>query len=375
MKNKIGILIVILLLVVFSVITYKWIKHRKEYVITDAVFVEADGMTDISFKRVSGKIIKVLKEEGDKVKKGEVVAVLDDTDYKVELASIEKKIQALLHQKYSLEKKLTRIQEEIKINKKLQELNKKQLIKKAEAVKSQIGQINAQIKQVEKDRERFKKLTEKELIPRHRFEEIDTKLQVLQEQKATLEKNLEEILIGVKKAEKSLELVKAREKLIPEIRENILSIEKQIDALKENKRDILNKISYTKLKAPFDGIIAKRFVFIGSVVKSGMPVYSLIPENSFYIRVLLEETKLEGVKVGAPVRIKIDAYPDKIYRGIVERIEPASAAKFALVPRDISAGEFTKVAQRIPVRIKITEGDLSLLKVGLGGEVEIKRSE
>ncbi len=134
-----------------------------------------------------------------------------------------------------------------------------------------------------------------------------------------------------------------------------------------------NKISYTKLKAPFDGIIAKRFVYKGSVIRSGMPVYSIIPENSIYINVLLEETKLEGVKVGAPVKIKIDAYPDKKFEGVVEKIEPVSAAKFALVPRDISAGEFTKVAQRIPVRLKITKGDLSILRVGMGGEVEIKR--
>ena len=71
--------------------------------------------------------------------------------------------------------------------------------------------------------------------------------------------------------------------------------------------------------------------------------------------------------------LTLDAYPDKEFTGVVREVMPASAATFALVPRDISAGEFTKVAQRIPVRIEITGGDRSLLRVGLGGEVEIKR--
>ena len=375
MKNKIGIGIVLILIIVFSFFAYKWIKHRKEYVITDAVFVEADGMTNVSFKRVSGKVIKVFKDAGDKVRKGEVIAVLDDTDYKTELASVEKKIESLLFKKKSLEKKLERVKEEIDINLSIQKLTKNQLKKKKQSLLAQIKQINAEISQVKKDTERFKRLSEKELVPRHKYEELSTKLKVLEKQKEALEKSVQEIEIGIKKSEKAVELAKVRGKVIQELKNNIASLEKQIEALKEKKRDIENKISYTKLKAPFDGTVAKRFVFVGSVIKSGMPVYSLIPENSIYINVLLEETKLEGVKVGAPVKIKIDAFPEKKYRGVVEKIEPASAAKFALVPRDISAGEFTKVAQRIPVRIKITEGDISVLRVGMGGEVEIKREE
>ncbi len=375
MKNKIGIVVVLILIFILSVLAFKWIKYRKEYVITDAVFVESDGMTNVAFKRVSGKVIKVLKEEGDTVKKGEVIAVLDDTDYITELSSVEKNIQALKHKKNALEQKLKRVKEEIKVNVSIQELTKKQLKKKKEALLSKLQQIEAKIKQVKKDKERFKKLLEKELIPQHRYEEVSTNLEVLLKEKKALLKNIQELNVGIQKASEVIKLAKVKEKTIPEIEENIKSLEKQIEVLKEKKKDILNKISYTKLKAPFDGIIAKRFVYVGSVISAGMPVYSIIPKNSLYINVLLEETKLEGVKVGAKAKIKIDAYPDKEYEGIVEKIEPASAAKFALVPRDISAGEFTKVAQRIPVRIKITKGDISLLRVGMGGEVEIKREE
>ncbi len=375
MKKKIGIVIVLLIILLFSIFAYRWVMYRKEYVITDAVFVESDGMTNVSFKRVSGKISNVLKEEGDKVKKGEIIAILDDTDYRVELSSIKKKIQSLIFEKKSLEERKDRILKELDINIKLQKLNKLQLQKKRQSLVEKLKQISIKISQTKKDRDRFKRLSEKELIPKHKYEEIDTELRVLLREKKYLEKQIQEINIGIKKAEEGIKLAKVRKNTVKEIEEKINSLQKQIEALKEEEKDVLNKISYTRLKAPFDGIIAKRFVYKGSVIKAGMPVYSIIPKKSIYIKVLLEETKLEGVKTGAYAKIKIDAYPDRIYKGVVTKIEPASAAKFALVPRDISAGEFTKVAQRIPVHIKITEGDISILRVGMGGEVEIKREK
>jgi len=79
------------------------------------------------------------------------------------------------------------------------------------------------------------------------------------------------------------------------------------------------------------------------------------------------------VEPGNEALIRIDAYTDQEWRGEVEQVLPASAATFALAPRDISAGEFTKVAQRIPIRIRITEGPLEKLRIGLGGEIEIRR--
>jgi membrane fusion protein (multidrug efflux system) len=93
------------------------------------------------------------------------------------------------------------------------------------------------------------------------------------------------------------------------------------------------------------------------------------------VEVLLEESKLKGVQKGCKAYVRLDAYPNKVFEGVVEEISPASAATFALVPRDVSAGEFTKVVQRIPVKIRLTKGDMSLLRVGMGGEVEIRRAK
>jgi membrane fusion protein (multidrug efflux system) len=197
----------------------------------------------------------------------------------------------------------------------------------------------------------------------------------LREKEKYTNQKLKELKIQLKKALEGIKLARNERKTLKEIKEEIKSLEKQIEALKENATDVKNLIKYTKLISPYTGHIAKKFVSEGEIISSGRPVYSIIPENSLYILVLLEETKLEGIKIGSKAKIYIDAFPDEKYEGEVFEINPATAAKFALVPRDVTAGEFTKVAQRIPVKIKITKGNISILKVGLGGEVEIKREK
>ncbi len=375
MKRNIAIFVVIILLIVFGIISFKWIKHRMEYAITNAVFVESDEMSNVGFYRVSGKIIKLFKEEGDLVKKGEILAKLDDTDYKIELEAVNKKLESLKFKKLQLEDKLNRIKKELNINENIAILTDKEVEKSIEALNQNVKEIDAQLNQLKLDEERYKRLFEKGLLPKRKLEEVQTKIKVLTEKKNSVLKNIEQLQVKKEKAQKNIKLAKVKKLQIKEMEKAIQSLSSQIKELEKKKEDTQNKIKYTVLKAPFDGVIAKKFGTLGTVIRAGTPVYSIIKKNSFYIKVLLEETKLEGVHVGNKAKIKLDAYPDEEFEGKVKEINPASAAKFALVPRDISAGEFTKIAQRIPVKIEITKGKMELLRVGLGGEVEIKKSD
>ncbi|WP_457625028.1 HlyD family secretion protein [Persephonella sp.] len=375
MKNKIGIVIILLLIAVFSVFAFKWVKHRMEYAVTDAVFVESDSMANLSFYRVKGRIVKLQKKEGDYVKKGEVIAVLDDTDYRTKLEQIKNQIESLRLKKKALQEKLSKIEEAVKIQIRTSLLNLQQVKASIEATKHRISQIEKEIQLAKKDEERFRSLLKKELIPERKYDLVKTKLDVLLEKKKYAQKKLEELKIQQKKAEEGITLAENEKKSIKELKKEIESLSKKIKSLEKQKEDVENQIRYTKLISPYNGRIAKKFVSEGEVIPSGRPVYSVVPENSLYILVLLEETKLDGIRVGSKANVYIDAYPDKKYRGEVFEINPATAAKFALVPRDVTAGEFTKVAQRIPVKIRITEGDISVLKVGLGGEVEIKKEK
>ena len=372
--KKIGLIIVVALILVFLIYAVKWINHRMKYAISDAVFVESDYLSNIGFNRVSGKIIQLYKKESDQVKAGEVIAKIDDTDYKLQVQALEKEIESLTYQKKQLENQLERVAKETDINETITALTVQELTKKLESLKAQKEQIEAQLKLAQKDEERYRNLLEKGLVPKRKYEEVKTNLEVLEKQKTAVEKNIAELKVSIEKSKEAVKYAQTQKSIIQEIQDQINSINSQIESLIKKKQDLENQLKYTELTAPFNGVVAKKFVSIGDVVKAGQPIYAILKSDSFYVKVLLEETKLEGVKVGNKAYIKLDAYPDKTFEGVVESIDVASAAKFALVPRDISAGEFTKLAQRIPVKIKITKGDMSLLRVGLGGEVEIEKS-
>ena len=374
MRKLFGVLVLIFITLAFSVYAFLWIKHRTEYAVSNAVFVKADRLSYLSFN-VSGTVSEVYKDLGSFVKKGDVLAVLDPEYYELELKSIEKKLSALREKKRAIEIKREKIEKELKIKLKSANLSALEVKKEMEALRKKLEEINVRLELLKKDRERYRTLFEEGLVPRRKYEGIDTEYKALIEKREYLIKKLERLRISYKKALKKIELVKNAFKSVEELGKEIDSLSEEIKAL-EKKRDIAKKrLRDTRLTAPFDGVIAKRFISKGDVVKAGKPAFALIDPKSFYIEVLLEETKLEGVKKGSKAYIRLDAYPDKVFEGVVEEISPASAATFALVPRDVSAGEFTKVVQRIPVKIRITKGDLKLLRVGMGGEVEIRREK
>ncbi|AAC07129.1 EmrA/EmrK family multidrug efflux transporter periplasmic adaptor subunit [Aquifex aeolicus] len=373
MKKYIGVFTVVALIVGFGIYAFFFIKHRIEYAITNAVFVKADELSYLSF-RVSGKVIEVYKDLGDYVKRGEALAKLDPTYYELEKRTLEKKMSALLEKKKALEIKIQKLEKGLHISLSAKKLKVESLKKKREALREKLLQVEEKIKLVKLDWERYKSLFQKGLIPRRKFEEVDTNLKVLLHEREYLEKSIQEINTEIKRAKKGIENARNEFKTIEELKKELSSLEEEIKSLKERIKTAEQKIKDTVLIAPFDGVVAKRFISRGDVVRAGQPAFALVNPESFYVEVLLEETKLKGVKVGNKAYVRLDAYPDILFEGVVEEISPASAATFALVPRDVSAGEFTKVVQRIPVKIKITKGDLSLLRVGMGGEVEIRRT-
>jgi len=183
MQKKIGLAIVLILIVIFSIFAFKWIKHRIEYAITNAVFVESDYISNVGFHRVSGKVVELYKNEGDFVKEGEPLAKLYDKDFKIELESILDRIKALEYKRQALLKRIDRVKEELKINENVANLDLLSVQQKINEFKYNITQLDIQISQVEKDRNRLKRLLEKKLIPEKRYEDIDTHYRVLLEKR------------------------------------------------------------------------------------------------------------------------------------------------------------------------------------------------
>ena len=119
-------------------------------------------------------------------------------------------------------------------------------------------------------------------------------------------------------------------------------------------------LSYTTVLAPIDGVVGNRTLRTGQFVQAGTQLMSLIPSSGAYVIANFKETQLSGVRKGQPVEVTVDTYPGKIVRGHVDSLAPASGQEFALLPPDNATGNFTKVVQRIPVKIALENSDVEL---------------
>jgi membrane fusion protein (multidrug efflux system) len=131
--------------------------------------------------------------------------------------------------------------------------------------------------------------------------------------------------------------------------------------------------SYTLITAPIEGVVSKKSVNVGDTVQVGQPLMAIADQNHLWVLANLKETQIRNVRVGQPVDIHVDAFPHIVFKGKVESLSPATGATFALIPPDNASGNFTKVVQRVPIRVAIdpSSDPQRLLRQGLSVEVSI----
>jgi membrane fusion protein, multidrug efflux system len=136
------------------------------------------------------------------------------------------------------------------------------------------------------------------------------------------------------------------------------------------------QLSYATVRAPVDGVVSKKSVDIGDNVSAGQPLMAIAASQGLWVTANLKETQITNVRVGQPTSIHVDAFPKQDFEGKVESLSPATGATFALIPPDNASGNFTKVVQRVPVRIWIDpqSDPQHLLRQGLSVEIAIDTS-
>jgi membrane fusion protein (multidrug efflux system) len=156
-----------------------WFVHfRIRYAVSDAVFVKTDSLATLGFDRVSGRILKMEKKEGDLVQKDEIIARIDDKPYRLEAMRLESEIQAI-HKKQEEQKLLLeRLRQEIELNIKIAAARVVQLTKQKEAMDAKAESIQARIDQLERDRQRFATLYKEKVVSKQKSEDISTQLSV-----------------------------------------------------------------------------------------------------------------------------------------------------------------------------------------------------
>ncbi len=136
------------------------------------------------------------------------------------------------------------------------------------------------------------------------------------------------------------------------------------------------QLSYTKIAAPASGIVTNKNIQIGQLIQPGQSLFAVVNDNSFYVKANFKETQLEKLREGQLVDIEVDAFPDAKLKGHIYNFSPATGAKFSLLPPDNATGNYVKVIQRIPVKIKLEKNAiLDRISPGMSVKVSVHVSE
>ena len=321
-----------------------WEGGRIEQV-TDDAYVRGD-ITPLSTK-VSGIVRDVKVADYQAVHKGDLIAKLEDDDYKAQVAQGSAAVEAA---KASIVN--NRRQRE------LQDSKIERALAGIDQAKAQITAAQAGIQAVQADvgRTRAERTRQEALLQSHSTTQQKVEQAVADEQRfsaqlASREADLEQAKTMLRSNEDAAEAERRMKKVL-ESQEGQLIADLHVKEASLTVAQV--NLGYTRIEAPGDGTVGERQVRPGQLVSPGIQVISFVPFTK-WVQANYRETQLTNVKVGDSAEIRIDEYPGRVVHGKVLEIAPASGSQFALLPPDNATGNFTKVVQRIPVKIALDD--------------------
>ncbi|MEO8032081.1 MAG: HlyD family secretion protein [Gemmatimonadota bacterium] len=292
--------------------------------------------------RIQAFVSSIRVDDNQPVKQGDTLVVLDQRDLEVKLRSAEADLAAAQagHGKGGGQAAAQLSASEAQ----------------ASSMQSSIAAAEANFRKAQADLDRYKGLAQRQIISAQQldaaqatFDAASANLDAMKKSAAASTQQVSAFSAGARVADARLEAAQAAV---------------------ANAR---LQLSYAILTAPANGVVARRSVEIGALVQPGQTLMSLLPTDTVWVTANLKETEIENVSPGDVAEFKVDAYPDHQFTGKVESISPATGARFALLPPDNATGNFTKVVQRVPVRIAVDHPDPRYpLRPGMSVVVSIK---
>lgn len=341
-KLRYAFLGVFIILLVAIILFY--LRYKETHITTDNAYVE--GRIHVISSKVPGTVKAVYVEDNRLVKKGDPLLEIDAVDYEVKVKEAEAA--------YEVEKRRLR---EIEGNIEVMKQRVKEIDAAIEAESSQLDAQRHILEQAKIDYERAENLFKKGAIPKERYEKALTSYRVSSSTIKALEERIKQL-----RAQKETVLVQINEM------QNTVSTQKSVIELrKSNLEEARLKRSYTVIRAPADGYVTKRSVEVGNQVQPGQPLMAIVPLNEIWVTANYKETQLRRIREGQKVRIKVDTYPGIVFMGRVDSIMAGTGASFSLFPPENATGNWVKVVQRIPVKIRFEEGEekKALLRIGM----------
>ena len=336
--RKLALLGVALLLVAGAAGTfgYRWWTVGRFVETTDDAYVSAHNTTLAA--KVAGYVSSIAVGDNARVRAGDVIATIDDGDFRLAAESARDKVAT---QQATVE----RIGRQI--------VAQQASVAQAEAqlVSAQAGATRTRL-----ELDRQQSLAQRDFASRQTLEQAQA--------------NRDQAVAGVQSAQAAVDAADANvDVLKAQQQEAAKTLEELRTALAKAERDL----SFTVVRAPVDGIIGNRAVQTGDFVQTGQRLASLVPLDEVYVDANFKETQLAHLRPGQKVAITVDALPDQAIEGTVASLAPASGAVFSLLPPDNATGNFTKIVQRLPVRVSVPSdvSTLNLLRPGMSVVVSV----
>jgi len=352
------LLVVALALAVFITITRNWNAWEGGHVdqVTDDAYVRGD-VTPLSTK-VAGIVRAVHVTDFQQVHKGDLIVELQDDDYRAQVdqasAAVEAARAAIVNNRRQ------RDLQDSRIAKALAGIDQaKAQIAAAEAGKDA---VQAQLVRARSERKRQEGLYQTHSATQQTLETAVANDDQLSAQLATRDADLNQAQTMLRSSELSAE-AERRSKAVLESQD--MQLQADLHAKQASLAAATVNLGYTKIYAPSDGTVGERQVRTGQLVSPGTQVIAFV-DITKWVQANYRETQLTNVKIGDAVELRIDQYPGRVLHGKVLEIAPASGSQFSLLPPDNATGNFTKVVQRIPVKIGLDDSDFAAkLRPGL----------
>lgn len=323
------------LIIIGAIFGIKEYIYFSKHVDTDDAQIDGDISPVVS--RVGGYVDSIYFEENQHVNANQLLVKLDDREYKVKLEQAQAGKQSAL------------------ANVNVSESVVNSTAANVGTAKANVEIAEAKANKANKDYARYKNLVKDGSVTQQQFDQ------------AKAEKDA---------ADASLQAAKTQ---FDAVKKQVSTSQSQVSAANSNISSRTADIdyaklmlSYTKIEAPTSGIVSNKNIQIGQLIQPGQSLFAIVNDNSLYVKANFKETQLEKLKEGQLVDIEIDAFPDVELKGHIYNFSPATGAKFSLLPPDNATGNYVKVIQRVPVKIKLDQHEiLTKLRPGMSVKVSV----
>lgn len=336
-KNKVIPVILGVLLVLGAIFGTREYIYYSKHVDTDDAQIDGDISPVVA--RVGGYVQEIKFEENTRVNKGDVLVKLDDSDYKVKLEQAEAG------------------QKGASAGVSVSESQIAATAANTSTAKANIEAARVKLLLAQKDYDRYANLVKDGSITQQAFDQAKAEKESAQ---AAFTAANDQYVAAVKQ-------VGTTQSQLAVSNSGVTQHQADVDFAKL-------QLTYTEIKAPSSGIVSKKNVQKGQLVLAGQSLFSIVNDSSIYITANFKETQLEDIKPGSKVKIEVDAFPDADVSGVVYNFAPVTGAKGSLLPPDNATGNFVKVVQRVPVKIKISNAPkeiMSRLRPGMSVKVSV----